>query len=150
MYWVPPHLYCYFFTFVSLLRCVCVLVSDITFPILCVLLCDYPTWPLSPHSAQVVLAELQEAELITSDECRGLNDASDVVGVQRGKSPEVLTKTADVLRRRRFPKTAGLLTGKLALPLTMCLWCVVQWSLVVRPLEDIHHYCIFPAPSAGL
>ena len=34
-------------------------------------------------------------------------------------------------------------------PSSMCLWGAVQWSLVVGPLEGIHHNCVFPAPSAG-
>ena len=79
------------------------------------LICDCPPWPLSSHSP--VLAELQQANLITSDECRGLNDASDVVRVQRSKSPEVLIKTADILRRHGFEKKSNHLTGKQTLPL---------------------------------
>ena len=59
-----------------------------------------------------VLAELQLADLITSEECRGLDDSSDVVRVQSGKSPEVQSKTADVLRRHGFEKESNLLSGK--------------------------------------
>ena len=59
-----------------------------------------------------VLAELQQADLITSEECRGLDDSSDVVRVQSGKSPEVQSKTADVLRRHGFEKESTLLSGK--------------------------------------
>ena len=82
-----------------------------------------------------VLAELQQADLITSEECRGLDDSSDVVRVQRGKSPEVQSKTAVVLRSHGYTKVSDHLTSKQALPLTMCLWCVVQWSLVVFRCE---------------
>ena len=64
-----------------------------------------------------VLAELQQANLITSEECRGLYDSSDVVRAQSGKSPEVQSKTADVLRRHGFEKESNLLTGKQTLPL---------------------------------
>ena len=66
--------------------------------------------PLSPLSP--VFAELQQADLITSEECWGLNDPRRVVVVQGGKSPEVLTKTADVLRRHGFEKESNHLTGK--------------------------------------
>ena len=59
-----------------------------------------------------VLAELQLADLITSEEYRGLDESSDVVRVQSGKSPEVLSKTADVLRRHGFGKESNLLSGK--------------------------------------
>ena len=74
------------------------------------LVCDCPPCPLSPLSP--VLVELQQSDLITSEECRRLYDSSDVVGVQRGKSPEVLTKTADVLRRHGFEKESTHLSGK--------------------------------------
>ena len=74
------------------------------------LVCDCPPCPLSPLSP--VLAELQQADLITSEECEGLCDSSRVVRVQSGKSPEVLTKTADVLRRHGFEKESTHLSGK--------------------------------------
>ena len=78
-------------------------------------MCDCPPCPLSPLSP--VLAELQQADLITSEECEGLYDSSGVVFVQSGKSPEVRIKTADVLRRHGFQKESNLLTGKQTLPL---------------------------------
>ena len=60
-----------------------------------------------------VFAELVQADLITSEECRWvLSDFSDVVEVQSGKSPEVLTKTAEVLLRHGFEKESNLLAGK--------------------------------------
>ena len=46
-----------------------------------------------------VLAELQQADLITSEECEGLSSPSDVVIVQLFKSPRVVAETADVLRK---------------------------------------------------
>ena len=64
-----------------------------------------------------VLAELQQADLITSEECEELYDSRDVVGVQSGKSPEVQSKTADVLRRHGFEEESNLLTGEQTLPL---------------------------------
>ena len=73
-------------------------------------MCDCPPCPLS--SLSPVLAELQQADLITSEECEGLYDFSLVVGVQRGKSPEVQSKTADVLRRHGFEKESTHLSGK--------------------------------------
>ena len=107
--------------------CLCVV---IVFPILCVLICDCPPCPSSPLTP--VLAELVQADLITSDECSGLYFPSDVVAVQSGKSPEVLTKTADVLRRHGFEIQSNVLAGKQTQPSSMYLWCVVQWSVVVR------------------
>ena len=65
----------------------------------------------------LVVAELVQADLMTSEECRRLSDLSDVVEVQRGKSPEVLTKTAEVLLRHGFEKESNLLSGKQMQPL---------------------------------
>ena len=79
------------------------------------LVCDCPHCPLSPLSP--VLAELQQADLITSKECRWLYDSSDVVIVQSGKTSEVQSKTADVLRRYGFEKESNLLSGKQTQPL---------------------------------
>ena len=59
-----------------------------------------------------VLTELQQVSLITSEECKRLYDPSDVVRVQSSKSPEVQTKTADVLWRHGFEKESNLLAGK--------------------------------------
>ena len=64
-----------------------------------------------------VLAELVQADLITSEERRGLRYTSDVVEVQRGKSPDVLIKTADVFRRHGFEEESSILQGKQTQPL---------------------------------
>ena len=55
---------------------------------------------------------MQEADLITNVECKGLTDFSDVVVVLRSKSPEVQIKAADVLIRHGFKEESNLLTGK--------------------------------------
>ena len=77
--------------------------------------CDCPPCPLSPLSP--VLAELQQADLITSEECRRLDDPNDVIRVQRHKSPEVQSKTADVLRRHGFDEESNFFAGKQTQPL---------------------------------
>ena len=64
-----------------------------------------------------VLVELQQADLITGEECRGTFDPSLVVEVQSGKSPEVVTKTADVLKRHGFEEESKLLAGKQTQPI---------------------------------
>ena len=66
-----------------------------------------------------VLGELQQADLITSEECKRLPvqfegwryDMRDVVDVQKGKSPEVMSKTTEVLRRHGFDEESRLLAG---------------------------------------
>ena len=67
-----------------------------------------------PHA---VLAALQQVGVITSEECNGLSRLIFVVQVQSGKSPEVLTKTADVLNRHGFEEESKLLAGKQTQPL---------------------------------
>ena len=67
---------------------------------------------LSLHSSvKAVLAELRQADLITSEECRRLRGIRDVIGVQQNKSPRVVTETAGVLRRCGFVEESRLLTG---------------------------------------
>ena len=73
--------------------------------------------PVPSHLLTPVLAELVQADLVTSEECRQLRYPREVVEVQRGKSPEVLTKTADVLRRHGFEEESSLLAGKQTQPL---------------------------------
>ena len=75
--------------------------------ILCVQMCDCLFSPLLP-----VLAELQQADLITSEECEGLVYPSHVVRVQSGKSVEVIGKCAVVFKRHGFEKESRLLAGK--------------------------------------
>ena len=85
--------------------------------------------PVPSLLSPLVLAELQQADLITSEECEELYDPRLVVIAQSGKSTEVVTKTADVLWRHGFEEHSNFLAGKLT---SMYLWCVVQWSLVAR------------------
>ena len=75
-----------------------------------------------------VLAELRQADLITSEECE-LRNINGVIGVQCVKSPEVVTETADVLRRHGFESESKLLPGRQSSSSSICLCYVVQWSL---------------------
>ena len=78
-----------------------------------------------------VLADLRQADLITSKECEELSDISDVVRVQSGKSPEVMTKTTEVLGGHGFEEEPRHLTGTQSRPSSICLCYVVQWSLLM-------------------
>ena len=100
-----------------------------------------------PHA---VLAELQQADLITSEECKGLKDSRDVVRVQSGKSPEVQTKTANVLRRNGFEREFSLLAGKPTQPLihVPVLCCTVKPSCKGH-FKGIHHCCVCHVHYAG-
>ena len=73
--------------------------------------------PAPSNLSPLVVAELVQADLIISEECVGLRYIGNVVEVQRGKSPEVLTKTADVLRRHGFEEESKFLAGKQTQPL---------------------------------
>ena len=76
----------------------------------CVVIRDCP--PCHFLSSPTVLAELQQANLISRQDCEEVKDISDVLEVQRGKSPQVQSKTADILRSQKWDKEAGLLSGK--------------------------------------
>ena len=110
----------------SLLMCVCLSVVRNCIPYL---QCDCSPCPLSPLSP--ALAELQQAYLITSKERKRLSDISDVVRVQSGKSPEVMSKTADVLQTHGFEEESRLLAGRQSRPSFISLCYVVQWSLLM-------------------
>ena len=75
-----------------------------------------------------VCAELRQADLMTSEECRWLYSIRGVVGAQRAKSPELVAKTADVLRRNGFEKESRFLAGRQSRPSSICLCYVVHWS----------------------
>ena len=81
-----------------------------------------------------VLSELRQADVITSEECKRLPVwyyISDVVDVQKVKSPEVMSKSAEVLRRHGFEKVSKPLAGRQSRPSSICLCYVVQWSLLM-------------------
>ena len=110
-----------------------------------VLLSDCPLCPFSPFFP--ALAELQQANLITSAECQELDymygwyllsvqcfwwyAICDVVRVQRRKSPEVAFQTADILRRHAFEKESKFLAGRQSRPSSICLCYIVQWNLLL-------------------
>ena len=83
---------------------------EVTYSLSCVVICDCPLchFLLSP----TVLAELQQANLISRLDCTRVKDISVVLEVQRGKSSQVQSKTADILRSQGWDKEAGLLSGK--------------------------------------
>ena len=72
-------------------------------------------------SSLSALAELQQANLITGEECKGLSDIIGVVTVQSGKSPGVVLQTATVLRRYGFKEASKLLTGRHSQQSSVCL-----------------------------
>ena len=64
----------------------------------------------------LALAELQQADLITSEECEELSDISDVVRGQRGKSPDVMSESANILRGHGLEEESSLLAGRQSRP----------------------------------
>ena len=57
-----------------------------------------------------------------------MSDLSGVVTVQSGKSPEVMSKTADILRRHGYEEESRFLAGTQSRPSSICLCYVVRWS----------------------
>ena len=90
--------------------------------------------PVPSLLSSPVLCELQQADLITSEECKRLQmeyDMSEVVRVQKSKSPEVMSTTAELLRGHGFDEESKLLAGRWSRPSSICLCYVVQWSLLM-------------------
>ena len=67
---------------------------------------------LSIFSVRAVSRELQQANLITSEECKMLRDISDVVKVLNSKSSEDVAKTADALKRLGLDNESRFLSGE--------------------------------------
>ena len=51
---------------------------------------------LPVHSLSV-LAEVQLANLVTAEECRGLEDCNDLAIVLNGKSPDIVAQSNEIL-----------------------------------------------------
>ena len=77
-------------------------------------------------SVNAVLRELQQDDMITSVECWCVSDIDGVVGVQSSKSPQVISKTAEVLRKHGFEEESKFLAGRQSRPSFICLCYVVQ------------------------
>ena len=56
-----------------------------------------------------------------------LSDISGVVRVQKGKSPEVMSKTAEVLRRHGLEKESNFLAGRQSPSFISCV-CACLWQ----------------------
>ena len=67
--------------------------------------------PISHSISPPVLAELRQAKLISAQECAVLTDFIELVRVQSDKSPELMAKTEDALRKcgleKEFIATSG-------------------------------------------
>ena len=92
--------------------CLCVVIVCPSCVYYCVIVLPVPS-----HLSPLVLAELVQADLITSKERRRLDEPRDVIMVQRGKSPEVVSKTTEVFFRHGFKKESNLLAGEQTQPL---------------------------------
>ena len=89
------------------------------------IVCPVPSLSL----VNAVLVELQQANVITSAESVRLSVIIDVVRVQSGKSPTVVSKTGDVLQRHGFEEESRLLAGRQSKPSSICLCYVVQYTV---------------------
>lgn len=64
------------------------------------------------HFSPTVLAELRQANLIATEDCQELEDIDEAVILQSGKSPDVVSRTYEVLRENGFDKESNFLAGK--------------------------------------
>lgn len=85
----------------------------------------------------VVIFELQQADLISSENCKKLTNISRVVGHQRKASPDTMIKTAAVLRKHGHQKMSKLLLGSQA---CICISCIM---LNNGPFSYVHVCDIF-------
>ena len=60
------------------------------------------------------MVELQQDDLITTEESENLSNVSAVVRVQRRKLPDVMFKTADILEKHGFVEETKSLRGSQA------------------------------------
>lgn len=62
-------------------------------------------------SCHAALVDLQQAHLITSEERMRLRNACDVATFLSKKSPEVVSESADILRRHGYTGEASFISG---------------------------------------
>ena len=86
-----------------------------------------------------IIAELHQDDLITNEECERLSALTDVVRVQSGKSPVVVSKTADILQRHGYEEESRLLAGTQSRPSSICL-CYV--CCTEEPPYNTCHPCM--------
>lgn len=100
--------------------------------------------PLSLPFSLVVVLELQQADLISSEHCKKLTNISHLVRHQREKKkpPETMIKSAEVLRRHGFEKMSKLLLGRQTCICTSSCICtlLISWMCYAKqwPLVLIH------------
>ena len=88
----------------------------------------HPPTPFSPLC--VAIFDLRKADLMTSKDCMGLSDLSDVVKVQSKKPQRMLNKCAEIMKKHGFKEASVFLAGNFDLhTLQACLLDLVQWSL---------------------
>lgn len=78
-----------------------------------------------------VLAELQQTDCMTSEECKRLYYLYRVVGVQSTKSTEVVSQTSEIMKKHGLEKESKLLPGKWMYSRSSVFGCALEWSQVV-------------------
>lgn len=120
----------------------------VVFSVLCMLMCDCPPCPF--FLSCTVIFDLQTANLMTSEECSGLNDLSDVVRVQSKKPQEILDKSAEILKRHRFREESKFLAGNFDLDLICSLVLVQIMSQNMAMIEDRCNWLCFNVTSTAV
>ena len=82
----------------------------------------FPVHPLP------VLAEVQQAYLVTAEECKWLQDCDDLAILFSGKSPDMVAQSNEILKKHGFDEMSKFLAGKLILVVPQLFSCVWLYS----------------------
>ena len=77
-----------------------------------------------PLFSPPVLAELQQGNLITSDECKRLSEVWQVHNVLRVKTPTTKSRSAEILLKHGYQEVSALLSGKHLYSIPQLFSCV--------------------------
>ena len=77
-----------------------------------------------PLFSSPVLAELQQSNLITSDECMGLYEVWQVCNVLRVKAPNIKSRSAEILLKHGYQEESEFLSGKHLYSIPQLFSCV--------------------------
>ena len=67
-----------------------------------------------PVHSLPVLAEVQQANLVTAEECGRLRDCDDLAIALSGKSPDMVAQSNEILRKHGLEEKSKFLEGKLS------------------------------------
>ena len=66
-----------------------------------------------PVHSLPVLVEVQQANLVTAEECGKLQDCDDLAILLSGKSPDMVAQSTEILKKHGFVEESKFIAGKL-------------------------------------